>query len=150
VVIPRIDQSLAYFVEKVNQDESADAGVHLTLTCSGVVLSGHLIGTRAYFDGLRELAEQRAVGGSPEILAPLQVWGRQAHQAMRDRLRRRDEAVRRLPEGERLSNEQLDEYSPNYIHLQQVTVRDGTGQFQLPLWRGRLSEVTGWTLSPTD
>jgi len=142
---PRIDQALAYFVETANKEGLSEGGPLLTVTTDGLVVTGQLIGPAAYFELLASLAEAANIR-FPHAAERFAAWGKQAHQAMQTRLRLRDEAIARLPEHEPLSPEQLEEFAPDYIHLRDVSVLVGGQATQLPVWRGRLSELTGWTV----
>jgi hypothetical protein len=145
MTVPLIDQALAYFVETANREGLTDDGPWLTVTTDGLVLTGQLIDSQAYFEHLATLAEAAHVV-FPHAAERFAAWGKQAHLAMQTRVRLRDEAIARLPEHEALSPEQLEEFAPNYIHLRHVTVLAGGQATALPAWRGRLSELTGWTV----
>ena len=48
-----------------------------------------------------------------------------------------------------LSQRQTEEAYAAFIHLQHVTILCGGADIHLPLWRARLTEITGWTFGTT-
>lgn len=107
----------------------ADSGVEvaLTLSVSGVVITGTLVGRRRWLSLFRQATERAGemgalIGGHIEG-----AWVK----AMEDE----DDT---LPYG--------------FLHLRDARYLQGSGQFNLVpqdgglLWRGRLSEISGWSL----
>ncbi|MEU1128226.1 hypothetical protein ABZ371_32750 [Streptomyces sp. NPDC005899] len=107
-------------------DREQRSSLPITLTLSGGILHGDLIGHEAWkADWARSLRQVEGEGANllaefPEIM---------------------DQGMRELgAEGE---GSQL----PRWIHLRDATlVLGGANAVHLPLWRGRLADVSGWTL----
>ncbi|MFC4611289.1 hypothetical protein ACFO9E_26350 [Streptomyces maoxianensis] len=43
--------------------------------------------------------------------------------------------------------EQAPEHLPRWIHLRDATLAGAEGPFTVPAWRGRLADVSGWSLT---
>lgn len=110
----------------------------VVLTVSGQVLAGTLVSGRTYFAGLADAVQ----GDDPADT----VRG-----ALAARYRRRAEEFEGWGEGSTLGD--LDPDGPEddrlsalprvaYLHLRDARLVSG---HRLPLWRGRLADVVGWT-----
>lgn len=125
---PQHDPRLEALVHIVNSVENGDVGV--TLFVNGCIVTGMLIGARMY---LKEYARQwRGAMSDPEI----------AEEVERIIIDQGEESIRKL---------EAQESPPRnaFIHLRNA--RYITGHVIAPqegglLWRGRLSEVSGWSL----
>jgi hypothetical protein len=116
---------------------------HVVLTLAGQVVSGTLTGARAYFDELATTVQ----GDDPE-----ETW----RGSLGARFRQKSADLADWGAGSKLGD--LDPDGPDaedlppmpaaeYLHLRnaEVVVWPRSGQ-RLPLWRGRVSDVAGWTL----
>ncbi|MER7697296.1 hypothetical protein [Streptomyces sp. NPDC096095] len=109
-------------------DEDPRSSLPLTLTHPGGLLHGDLIGHEQWkaewARSLRQVEGEGAnlLAGFPETV---------------------DQGVRELRAGEDAEAGRL----PRWIHLRDVTLAAGSlNPVSLPLWRGRLSDVSGWAL----
>lgn len=107
-------------------DREMRSGLPITLTLAGGVLHGDVIGHEAWkADWARSLRQVEGEGANLIAEFPETV----------------DQGIRELSTGE--GTTQL----PRWIHLRDATlVLGGAGSLRLPLWRGRLADVTGWAL----
>ncbi|MBM7440233.1 hypothetical protein [Streptomyces sp. HB132] len=107
-------------------DRELRSSLPITLTLAGGVLHGDVIGHEAWkADWARSLRQVEGEGANLIAEFPETV----------------DQGIRELGAGEATS--QL----PRWIHLRDATmVFGGTGSLRLPLWRGRLADVSGWAL----
>ncbi|MEU5637507.1 hypothetical protein [Streptomyces rishiriensis] len=124
VTEPTPDVQLQMLVRLIGQDP--DAALPITLTVGGGHLSGDLISHEAWTaEWARSL---RSFDGPGAQL--LKHFPEEVDQAVADRQGR--------PGPQRL---------PQWIHLRDATVAAGTGRpVVMPLWRGRLADVAGWSL----
>lgn len=123
----------------------------LVLTLSGQVLDGTLIGGRAFATDVADVVQ----GEDPDetLRGALAQKFRQRADDLSD-----FGATSRLgdldPEG--ADHEDLPPMPDvQFVHLRHVTVSTASADRRLPLWRGRLDQVAGWTLGgfedvPTD
>jgi hypothetical protein len=104
-------------------DEHTDGTASITLTVPGAVVSGQIIARTVWAERLAKGAE----ASSP-----------QAAKAMRELYGFFEEGLAEVPVGER---ERV------HIHLRDAYVYQGTGSLPLhfDVWRGRLTEVSGWS-----
>ncbi|MEU2681412.1 hypothetical protein ABZ638_31505 [Streptomyces sp. NPDC007107] len=107
-------------------DRELRSSLPITLTLTGGVLHGDVIGHEAWkADWARSLRQVEGEGANLIAEFPETV----------------DQGIRELSTGE--GPTQL----PRWIHLRDATlVFGGTGSLRLPLWRGRLADVSGWAL----
>ncbi|MGW3185443.1 hypothetical protein ACWDD9_39855 [Kitasatospora sp. NPDC001119] len=103
-------------------------GVVVTLVVDGVLVTGTLIPTVVWEDlYFRQVAEADYYGMRKvvrEVLGHLD-------QAVEDGRRRRVS-------------------DPRFLHLKDVTVRSGRTARRLPVWRGPVAAVSGWSLGEPD
>ncbi|MFJ4834655.1 hypothetical protein ACIP79_32815 [Streptomyces sp. NPDC088747] len=128
VVEPVPDLQLQMLVRLVGQDPQA--ALPVTLVVGGAFLSGDLISHEAWTaDWARSL---HGIDGPGAEL--LERFPEQVDQAVADKEGR--------PAPQRL---------PQWIHLRDATGFAGTGRtVVMPLWRGRLTDVSGWSLGKSD
>ncbi|GHB30710.1 MULTISPECIES: hypothetical protein [Streptomyces] len=107
-------------------DRELRSSLPITLTLTGGVLHGDVIGHEAWkSDWARSLRQVEGEGANLIAEFPETV----------------DQGIRELVAGEGVA--QL----PRWIHLRDVTlVLGGAAALHLPLWRGRLADVSGWAL----
>ncbi|MEU1291156.1 hypothetical protein ABZ439_01775 [Streptomyces sp. NPDC005840] len=117
------DLQLQMLVRLMSEDDGA--ALPLTLLVAGGLLHGELISHEAWkADWARGL---RGVGGAGAYL--LERFPEQVDQEV---AARQGAAARRLPQ---------------WIHLRNATCLGGSGDpVVMPLWRGRLADVSGWSL----
>ncbi|WP_069174527.1 hypothetical protein [Streptomyces griseus] len=107
-------------------DRELRSSLPITLTLTGGVLHGDVIGHEAWkADWARSLRQVEGEGANLIAEFPESV----------------DQGIRELVAGEGAG------HLPRWIHLRDVTLLlGGTGTLHLPLWRGRLADVSGWAL----
>ncbi|MFF9687061.1 hypothetical protein [Streptomyces sp. NPDC014623] len=107
-------------------DRELRSSLPITLALAGGVLHGDVIGHEAWkADWARSLRQVEGEGANLIAEFPETV----------------DQGIREL--GGQDGTTQL----PRWIHLRDATlVLGGTGSLRLPLWRGRLADVSGWAL----
>lgn len=108
-------------------DRELRSSLPVTLTIPGGVLHGDVIGHEAWkADWARTL--RQVEGGGANLIAEFPETV--------------DQGIREL-RVEDVEDDQL----PRWIHLRDATLLfGGTTPLRLPLWRGRLADVTGWAL----
>ncbi|EHM24570.1 hypothetical protein SPW_7054 [Streptomyces sp. W007] len=109
-------------------DEDPRSSLPLTLTHPGGLLHGDVIGHEQWkAEWARSLRQVEGEGANLLAEFPETV----------------DQGVRELRAGEDAETARL----PRWIHLRDVTLVVGAmGPVSLPLWRGRLADVSGWAL----
>jgi hypothetical protein len=139
-----------------------DLALDLTLLVAGALISGTPVSAAQYLAVLRaQLAEDQGAPRPPAAHAPA-AWpqaaaggaGDDPHAALLRQLEatgagREAHAplLRRLLAGEAASAARSGRRGPEYIHLMHVVIVGvGAGPLSVPLWRGRLDAVAGWTL----
>ncbi|MFJ4672838.1 hypothetical protein [Kitasatospora purpeofusca] len=104
--------------------EHIESEVVVTLIVPGGLVTGTIVPAAAWEEkflrGLDDYDLRRAVG------------------AARDRIEENRDNGRRLPPDAR------------FLHLRDVTYRDGRASHTLPLWRGPVAAVSGWTLGEPE
>ncbi|MFC8225082.1 hypothetical protein [Streptomyces sp. NPDC057287] len=107
-------------------DRELRSSLPITLAMAGGVLHGDVIGHEAWkADWARSLRQVEGEGANLIAEFPETV----------------DQGIRELGAGEDVA------HLPRWIHLRDATlVFGGTGSLRLPLWRGRLADVSGWAL----
>jgi hypothetical protein len=130
------DSVLATYVSLMDQlIEPADPGIALSLTVDGLVVDGELIPQWQWFAEVSKLSnyEDAFYTGMAEYVKEQSDL---AHQAVKIR----DAGL------EVTHRQHLALSAPTkYIHLRNARI-NGTGDNRL--WRGRLSDVSGWTPGP--
>jgi hypothetical protein len=137
---PGVDPDLRSLVQLAN---TFGLEQEVVLVLSGVVVSGTLISAKVHFDELAEVLQGEDPDGT--LRATLAA-----------RFRLRGERLAEWGAGSQLGDldpEEPDAHDlqpmpePDYVHLRNATVvtwpRSGQA---LPLWRGRLRDVVGWTV----
>jgi hypothetical protein len=151
---PQVDRALGTVVEVINAlTELQDDGPGVVLTVGGLVVSGTVIPDWQWFDEVEHAARAAFVvhtGGSIDDehggwarlfrgVAESLVQARDEHRAAREATERLSDRYQRLL---------ADDDRTNYIHLREARVVAAGGS-SLPVagmhWRGRLSEVSGWS-----
>jgi hypothetical protein len=123
VTEPVPDLQLQMLIRLIGQD--AHATLPLTLVVGGGFLYGDLISHEAWTaEWARSL---RGIDGPGADL--LELFPQQVDQAVVDR--QGHETPQRLPQ---------------WIHLRDATGVTGSEPVHMPLWRGRLTDVSGWSL----
>ncbi|MEV3932653.1 hypothetical protein [Streptomyces sp. NPDC049944] len=107
-------------------DRELRSSLPITLALAGGVLHGDVIGHEAWkADWARSLRQVEGEGANLIAEFPETV----------------DQGIRELGADENATG------LPRWIHLRDATlVFGGTGSLRLPLWRGRLADVSGWAL----
>ncbi|WP_156509803.1 hypothetical protein, partial [Rhodococcoides corynebacterioides] len=119
------DVPLAKLVILLNRSPEGEAGI--TFTVQGNVVSGHLVSGLRYFKHVRD----KLSASGFEWLYDEQIEHYQS--VATDELHFERELVR-----------------TKFVHLLNVTIYEGTQQIRLDAWRGRLDQVTGWSLGMLD
>jgi hypothetical protein len=133
------DPDLVSFVQLAN---AFGLEQHLVLTLPGLVLEGTLIGAHTHFHEVAQLLQ----GEDPEGTLRSDLAAR---------FRRREKDYADWGAGSKLGD--LDPDGPQgedlsampelqHLHLRGVSVLSPASDRVLPLWRGRLSDVVGWTV----
>ncbi|MFF8833484.1 hypothetical protein [Streptomyces sp. NPDC015131] len=121
---PAVDTQLEILLRLV--DAQPEASMAICLTTPGGVVAGHLVGSRAWARRWEEVVSSTTGGEDP-----------------RDHLAHLAGTVQSALEGtEREAASGLHAF----IHLVDVTYLSVPGTATAPLWRGRLSDVSGWSL----
>ncbi len=152
--VPQVDRALETVVGAINAlTEPQDDGPGVVLTLGGLVISGTVISDWQWFDEVEHTARAAFVvhtGGSVDDehggWAKLFKGAAEALAQARDEHRAAREATERLPD--RYQRRVAHENRTHYIHLREARVV-AAGVSPLPVagmhWRGRLSEVSGWS-----
>lgn len=137
---PDVDPDLRSLVQLAN---AFGLEQELVLVLPGLVLSGTLIGAKAHFDELGGVLQGEDPGGT--LRATLAA-----------RFRLRGERLAEWGAGSQLGDLDPEEPDaqdlqpmpePGYVHLRNATVVTWPASGQvLPLWRGRMCDVVGWTV----
>lgn len=128
----------------------------VTLTVGGLVVAGTVISAEEYFhhlaaqyeSGWGRAAEFNASQGEEAKATFARVMGEQMSRALRDAGRSfRVPNPMAPPTAGNTGDESDDLFPPRkHITLKHVSIKGGTGfEFDAPLWRGRLVEVSGWS-----
>jgi hypothetical protein len=132
------DDVLARYVETVNQAlEPVSGGSAVTLTVRGVVITGELIPNWQWFDEVAQLP-----GGHDASCFELAS-------ALKEHARVTSEAAQARSAGAELTDEQRAALGTRtaYIHLKNVRLlTPAPGGHRAHYWRGRLSDVSGWSI----
>jgi hypothetical protein len=128
-----LDGFLQYFVRLVNR---SGLEIGITLNVSGLTISGQLISSKSYFEGL--IQEMSSANTDNQVKLAFQ------------------EAFRKIGGIYSQMDDEDDENQtfPTYIHLRNAKMLLAGGQIirthRGVLWRGRLSEVDGFCLGSMD
>jgi hypothetical protein len=115
----------------------------LTLFCDGLVVSGTAISEEDFF--------LRFSGGRFSDLGRQAAERREGTDRKMDALLARAEAVGVSDEERELLTEQMDNLRRLYIIMRDVTIiGPSPPRIKAPVWRGRLSKVSGWILGSID
>ncbi len=128
------DPSLESLVMYINLLDTTEVGI--TLHVRGTVISGLLISPRSFYRLLVGRLEKIAEGGEEPTKSGAMGFA--------DFFRMSLEAQERL-RNEYRTNDTLPP-RPHHIHLREASVFVGSGEPLVhPTWRGRLTEVDGWS-----
>jgi hypothetical protein len=152
--VPRVDRALEAVVGTINaMTEFQDDGPGVVLTLGGLVVSGTVIPDWQWFDEVEHQARAAFVvhtGGS--IDDEHGGWARLFEGVAESLAQTRDEQQAAREATERLSERYrrclVQDDRAEYIHLREARVI-GVGVGSHPVagmhWRGRLSEISGWS-----
>lgn len=130
-VFPQVDAILQDFVRVVNK---FDLGIGITLTVGGNLVTGQLISSTKYF----KLCKERfaAAGGDSDLAQQLSSF----------MAKHEDDSRAYMASG--------DDSQPVYIHLENARMygpnANRQADLKIDLWRGRLTEVSGFTIGSID
>lgn len=124
------DPVLAELVQVVNSLRTSEVGV--TLEVRGLVVSGVLISAEQFFHLQIKALEDPAVGAAANALAPFfQPWLE----------------ANRADAAHYEEDESFDLPDPVHVHMRRASIlNSGAHSLTIPLWRGRLAEVSGWSI----
>lgn len=128
----RPDFELETLVDIANR---VGVGVNVTLMTSGGVISGTLMAHSQFWDETADTIEKFAPDGEAEAPAA-------ARHALAS-------GYRKIATEARAELETEDHWPPRYVHLQNATFHDGARYVTVPIWRGRLATVVGWSFGAT-
>lgn len=117
------------FVHGFN-DEHPGGIVGLTVTSNGVVVSGLAISRAEWMAGI---VNQYKEAGADETAIYIEKVFNQAHDMVIERAKERDDA-------------DLPSRARGFLHMKDVRLGTGDVWTQVPLWRGALADITGWSL----
>jgi hypothetical protein len=152
---PEIDRTLANLVAVIDSLPSRQSdGPGVTLTLSGLIVSGRVIPQWQWFDEVEHASRAAFTvhpGGSIDDehggWASLFKADHESAIADRDEYLATRTAIRNLPERYRRRVEQ--DGRPHFIHLSETRIITAAGAHPLPAtgmhWRGRLSQISGWS-----
>src|SRR3954449_4270496 len=153
-----IDGALEVVASEINSlSERQDGGPGVVLTAGGLVIAGTIIPDWQWFDEVEHVARAAFTvhtGGS--IDDEHGGWARLLRGVSESLVRDREEhrAVQNMVGGlsERYRRLLAQEDRTSYIHLNNARVlSSGVGPLQGGMhWRGRLSEVSGWSFGHLD
>jgi hypothetical protein len=151
MALPQFDITLSVLADgaaTLDFDEGRGLGRKLVLATHGMVLQGTLIGPGAYFRALGQRASLDGRELRDADAALFLLFEEVTRQGQAQHTVTRDFAA--SAEGESLSGAETEEAYAAFIHLQNVTINASGGEIHLPLWRARLTEITGWTFGTID
>jgi hypothetical protein len=117
------------FVHGFN-DEHPGGVVGLTVASNGVVVSGLAI-SRA--EWMAAVVDQYKQAGADETAASIEKVFKQAHDMVVEGAKDRDKA-------------DLPSRARGFLHMKDARLGAGDTFTQVPLWRGDLADITGWSL----
>ncbi|MGT2426597.1 hypothetical protein [Amnibacterium kyonggiense] len=109
-------------------DDKSESTIDLTVVVGGVLVTGVLISG----DEHTRLMEERMEQAAPGFLDGYRTIAHAADEARREQYERRTAADLPLP-------------ARRFLHLKDVTIFGGSTTANVPLWRGLMDSVTGWT-----
>ncbi len=155
MAIPQADPMLQRMFDAPERQESGRGLMSVTLMIGGFLVSGMPISLEVYYrlsgEVLAEAAERQGHDGSVwretyGELAEAAAKGARKRQEALDKL---DAEFETLPEGQETPvelRERAEELSRVHLHLENVRILAPNGPLlSVPVWRGRLSQVAGWT-----
>lgn len=131
--IPEVDELLRVLVRLINSASGLEVG--LTLAVKGLLISGTAISWRDYYKGTAGYIRDATRGSESEGVADSIASIFDALVEGQEKLEAEDPTAKDAP--------------PNFIHLKQARVFTGADPIpreQGMWWRGRLSEVDGFTV----
>jgi len=117
------------FAHGIN-DEALGGVIGLTVTSGGVVLSGLAVSRAEWMAGV---VDQYKEAGAGETTIYIEKLFNQAHDEVLKHAKRRGEA-------------ELPTRARSFLHMKDVRIGVGNVYTQVPLWRGALADITGWSL----
>ncbi len=108
-------------------DDNAEGFIGLTITSNGALVSGLAISRRAWIDAT---VEQYKQAGADESW--IQKFYTEFHED-------------NLAEAKRRRDARLPQQARRFLHMRDVRIGTATDYVQVPLWRGALADVTGWS-----
>ncbi|MEV7826445.1 hypothetical protein [Microbacterium enclense] len=111
-------------------DKNEGGVIGMTVQSGGVVVSGLAISRAAW---VTETGKLYAMAGAEETGTYVEKVFRQAHNAAVEKAEERDAA-------------DLPTRARRYLHMKDVRFGVGDQWTQVPLWRGKLDDITGWSL----
>jgi hypothetical protein len=151
-MLPKTDPLLSLLLDAMSEGTfSAD----LTFVVGGMLISGMPVSEKEFFQLLGEQFEEgwKKTGNEGGFWrSSFSEVGEKAQKWLAERLAKRQEIT--LAEGESPSEEEVQKTSEKlealtrvHVHLKNVTaVGPGMTSASIPLWRGRLTEIAGWSL----
>ncbi|MBT2494232.1 hypothetical protein J7E45_01305 [Microbacterium sp. ISL-59] len=109
------------------------SGIGLTIQSNGASISGLVIGIEEYIDLLAKTFQDSP---APAMTALTDAW---AASALKYAAVENERDAAGLPLN-----------AKRYIHMRDVRVFSGSVYLDLPLWRGALRDVTGWSLGNVE
>ncbi|MFJ3804683.1 hypothetical protein ACIPSJ_51535 [Streptomyces sp. NPDC090088] len=128
VMEPVLDLHLQHLIKMLNDDETKKSHFGISLNIPGGVIYGQAISRDAYLDAW-EAEIRQSSGAGAEFIATL---------------------PRKISEvGDKLVKGRDTKPLPRWIHLREATFLTGAPvqTMHYGLWRGRLSDVAGWSFS---
>ncbi|MFJ3395292.1 hypothetical protein [Leifsonia aquatica] len=111
-------------------DETVGGTVGLTVTSNGVLVSGLAISRTEWIAATVDQYKQSGAAGTAPYIDKL---FNEVHDDVVDAAAKREAA--RLPRR-----------AQNFLHMKDVRLGTGTVTTQVPLWRGALADITGWSM----
>lgn len=117
------------FVHGFN-DEHLEGIVGLTVISSGVVVSGLAISRAEWMAGV---VDQYKQAGADDTAVYIDKVFQRTHNMVLERAKERGDA-------------DLPSRARGFLHMKDVRLGAGETYTQVPLWRGSLSDITGWSM----
>ncbi|WP_275779675.1 hypothetical protein [Paenarthrobacter sp. Y-19] len=115
-------------VAAMGEGDDSDTEFSLTLVIDGVTVTGTAISAKAWAKGV---AGQ--MGEAKQAAAEFEDFVAGIYTAKSTEADRRAESGLRVP-------------PMNFVHMRDAVVGNGLGAYPVPLWRGSLRKLSGWTL----
>jgi hypothetical protein len=151
MALPQFDITLSVLADAaatLDFDGGRGLGRELVLATHGLVIQGTMIGPGAYFRALGRPASPTHEKLGDADAAQFHLFEEMTRRGQAQHISTRGLAA--SPNGEPLSQVQTEEAYAAFIHLQHVTIMNGGVGIHVPLWRARLTEITGWTFGSID